>query len=106
MRPEAVLPSAETRPAPATVTESPRPSGPTSARDRFRWALRWESALVVALALTVALGAASSPHFLTVSNILSNVCLPYGELAIMALPMTLVILSGEIDLSIASTLAL
>jgi rhamnose transport system permease protein len=61
---------------------------------------------VVALALTVVLGAASSPQFLTVSNILSNVCLPYGELAIMALPMTLVILSGEIDLSIASTLAL
>ena len=106
MRPEAVLPTVGTRPAPATVTESPRPSGPTSARGRFRWALRWESALVVALALTVVLGAASSPQFLTVSNILSNVCLPYGELAIMALPMTLVILSGEIDLSIASTLAL
>jgi rhamnose transport system permease protein len=61
---------------------------------------------VVALLLTIVLGAVSSPQFLTSTNIFSNVCLLYGELAIMALPMTLVVLSGEIDLSMASTLAL
>ena len=105
MQPEAVLPVG-TRQGPAVLTGSPRSPRPTSAPGRSRWALRWEGALAVALVLMVLLGAATSPHFLTASNIFSNVCLPYGELVIMALPMTLVILSGEIDLSIASTLAL
>lgn len=106
MQPEVVLPAVRAHQAPATVTESPRSPGPASAHGRFRWALRWEGALVVALVLMVILGAATSPQFLTVSNVFSNVCLPYGELAIMALPQMLVILSGEIDLSVASTLAL
>jgi len=68
--------------------------------------VRWESALVVALALTILLGALTSRQFLTSENIFSNVCLLYGELAIMTLPMTLIVVSGEIDLSIASVLAL
>jgi rhamnose transport system permease protein len=68
--------------------------------------LRWESALVIALVATVVIGALTSREFLTSANIFSNVGLLYGELAIMTLPMTLVILAGEIDLSIASTLAL
>jgi len=71
-----------------------------------RLALRWEGALVVALALTVALGAVTSRQFLTASNVFSNISLLYGELAMMTLPMTLIIVSGEIDLSVASTLAL
>ncbi|MHB1496784.1 MAG: ABC transporter permease [Acidimicrobiales bacterium] len=107
MQPEAALPAVGATPRPpATLTQSPREPRPTSLSAKFRWALHWESALVVALVLTVALGAATSAEFLTVSNIFSNVCLLYGELAIMALPTTLIILSGEIDLSIASTLAL
>jgi rhamnose transport system permease protein len=61
---------------------------------------------VIALIATVLLGAITSKQFLTASNIFSNVSLLYGELAIMTLPMTLIILSGEIDLSIASILAL
>lgn len=105
MQPEAVLPVG-TRQAAAAVTEQPRPPMPASARRRFYWALRWEGALVVALVVMVVLGAVTSPQFLTASNIFNNVCLPYGELVIMAMPMTLIILAGEIDLSIASTLAL
>jgi rhamnose transport system permease protein len=73
---------------------------------RLRPLVRWETALAVALGLTVVFGVLASPHFLTGSNVFSNVSLLYGELAIMTLPMTLVILSGEIDLSVASTLAL
>ncbi|MGC8626816.1 MAG: ABC transporter permease [Acidimicrobiales bacterium] len=98
-------------------TTAPEPSAPvsnlaaqrdgkTSLLGRVRPLVRWEGALVVALVLAIVLGAISSPQFLTSTNIFSNVCLLYGELAIMALPMTLVVLSGEIDLSIASTLAL
>jgi rhamnose transport system permease protein len=106
MQTEPVLPGVGAREVAAPVAEGPRSPVRASLHERFGWALRWESALVVALALTVALGAITSSHFLTVSNIFSNVSLPYGELVIMALPMTLIILSGEIDLSIASTLAL
>src|SRR5579875_3132480 len=95
--PEAPLPAVQAALAPKTETRAP---------NRLRPLLRWESALVVALAATVLVGAATSRQFLTSANVFSNVCLLYGELAIMALPMTLVILSGEIDLSIASTLAL
>jgi rhamnose transport system permease protein len=61
---------------------------------------------VILLVATVLIGALTSRQFLTSTNIFSNVCLLYGELAIMTLPMTLVILAGEIDLSIASILAL
>jgi rhamnose transport system permease protein len=112
MRPEAELTTlrsgrAETvQPAPLDGTVTARPTEAASAFDRLRSLLRWESALVVALAATVLIGALTSPQFLTSTNIFSNVCLLYGELAIMTLPMTLVILSGEIDLSIASNLAL
>ncbi len=95
--PEAPLPAVQAALAPKTETRAP---------NRLRPLLRWESALVVALAATVLVGAATSRQFLTSANVFSNVCLLYGELAIMTLPMTLVILAGEIDLSIASTLAL
>jgi rhamnose transport system permease protein len=88
---------------------TPPTAGPVPGRAGTRWPgslLRWESALVVALVVTVVIGAATSKQFLTSANIFSNVSVLYGELAIMTLPMTMVILAGEIDLSIASTLAL
>jgi rhamnose transport system permease protein len=73
--------------------------------DRLRSLVRWESVLVIALAATVVFGVSVSAQFLTGSNIF-NIGLANGEVAIMALPMTLIIIAGEIDLSIASTLAL
>ena len=109
MRPEGVVrPTVATPGATAPVPQSPLPASQetTEGADRLRWFLRWEGALVIALLATVVLGAITSPQFLTASNIFSNVSLLYGELAIMTLPMTLIILSGEIDLSIASILAL
>jgi rhamnose transport system permease protein len=108
MRPEGVVRPTEATPAPQgqQADNSSPPTEETSGADRLRWFVRWETALVVALLATVVLGAITSPQFLTASNIFSNVSLLYGELAIMTLPMTLIILSGEIDLSIASILAL
>ena len=50
-------------------------------------------------------GVAVSPDFLTASN-LFNLGVTSGEVAIMALPMTLIIISGEIDLSVASILGM
>jgi rhamnose transport system permease protein len=51
------------------------------------------------------LGAKSSDQFLTSFN-LQTIGTSVGDLAIMALPMTLIIVVGEIDLSVASILAL
>ena len=86
------------------------PSGPGrsllgSVHARAPWAFRWETGLVlIVLAIGIG-GAAASPNFLTSSN-LFNLGLSNGEIAIMALPMTLIIISGEIDLSVASILGL
>jgi rhamnose transport system permease protein len=67
--------------------------------------LRWESALVLALVGVILLGNSISPEFHSSFNLFTaqtNI----GDLAIMALPMTLIVITGEIDLSVASTLAL
>jgi hypothetical protein len=51
------------------------------------------------------LGVDSSSFFLGSYN-LFTLCTNIGDLALMALPMTLIVMVGEIDLSVASTLAL
>src|SRR5580698_93533 len=65
--------------------------------------LRWETLLVVVLVLSLGLGRWLSPVFLTGANI-SNVLADLTEIALMALPMTLIIVAAEIDLSVASVL--
>src|SRR5213075_3364509 len=67
--------------------------------------VRWEALLLVLLGGTIAYGAAVSPYFLQSSN-LFFICLNVGEVAIMALPLTLIVVTGEIDLSVASVLGL
>jgi rhamnose transport system permease protein len=62
---------------------------------------RWETLLVIALAGLIVLGNALSPFFLTPGNF-SNLIAALMEVAIMALPMTLIIVAGEIDLSVES----
>jgi rhamnose transport system permease protein len=73
--------------------------------DRLRPALRWETGLALVVVVIAIVGASVSSQFLT-SNNLFNVGLSNGEIAIMTLPMTLIIISGEIDLSVASTLGM
>jgi rhamnose transport system permease protein len=73
--------------------------------ERLRPALRWETGLAVVVVLILIIGSASSPDFLTGNN-LFNLGLSNGEIAIMCLPMTLIIISGEIDLSVASILGM
>ena len=65
----------------------------------------WEALLVVLLVACIVIGSIVSPFFLsgfTFYSIASNIM----EVAIMALPMTLIIIAGEIDLSVASVLGL
>ncbi len=67
--------------------------------------LTWETLLVVLLLICIVLGSVLSPYFLSGFNfyaLTSNAM----EIAIMALPMTLIIIVGEIDLSVASVLGL
>jgi rhamnose transport system permease protein len=73
--------------------------------ERLRPALRWEAGLAVVVVLIFVIGSAASPDFLTGNN-LFNLGLSNGEIAIMCLPMTLIIISGEIDLSVASILGM
>ena len=73
--------------------------------DWARGAVRWETGLAIVVVLILIIGSAASPDFLTGNN-LFNLGLSNGEVAIMTLPMTLIIISGEIDLSVASILGL
>ena len=73
--------------------------------ERLRPVLRWEAGLAVVVILILVIGSASSPDFLTGSN-LFNLGLSNGEIAIMTLPMTMIVISGEIDLSVASILGM
>jgi rhamnose transport system permease protein len=59
--------------------------------------------LVVVLAVSLAAGRVLSPMFLSSAN-LSNMLADFTEIALIALPMTLVIVAAEIDLSVASVL--
>ena len=67
----------------------------------FRYVGRWEVFLLVVLIATFAVGSQVSRYFLTSSNV-SIALASVAPLAIMALPMTLVIITGEIDISVAS----
>ena len=66
---------------------------------------RWESALVVLLLATIALGDHLSSAFLRSDNFF-YLGLNIGEVAIIALPLALIVITGEIDLSVASMLGL
>jgi rhamnose transport system permease protein len=74
-------------------------------RERLRAAVRWEVGLAVALLGVGLYGVHVSGQFLTSFN-LFYVNLSIGEVAIMTLPMTLIVITGEIDLSVASILGL
>ena len=67
--------------------------------------MRWESALVLLLIGTIVLGNHLSPAFLQSGNFF-YIGLNIGEVAIIALPLALIVITGEIDLSIASMLGL
>ena len=91
----------------SSPSPSPSPSGWRSALagTPLEGLLRWESALVVALIGVIVLGMSISSEFTSSYNLFTT-STNIGDLAIMALPMTLIIITGEIDLSVASTLAL
>ena len=60
---------------------------------------------MLVLVATLIFGSATSDHFLQVTNVF-YIGLNMGEIAIMALPLMLIIITAEIDLSVASMLGL
>jgi rhamnose transport system permease protein len=70
-----------------------------------RFAGRWEAFLLLVLTLTLVAGAQASQYFLTASNI-SIAIAGAIPIAIVSLSMTLVIITGEIDISVGSMIGL
>ncbi len=67
--------------------------------------LGWEAALAAAVLATFALNAVASPYFLDPLT-LSDATFNFTEKAIVALPLALLIVAGEIDISVAAIIAL
>jgi rhamnose transport system permease protein len=106
-RESAVVPAATGAPD-KRAPEDPSGHGeppPRTIFGRLEPVMRWETALLLALIATFALGISISSEFLGSYN-LFTLGTNIGDLAILALPMTLIIITGEIDLSVASILAL
>ena len=75
---------------------------PFSAR---RFFLQWEWMLVLLFVLINVINIALSPNYLVYENIMSAIQM-FCDKAILVFPMMMVILLGDIDISIASTMAL
>jgi rhamnose transport system permease protein len=71
----------------------------------FRHLRGWELLLLVLLAIIVAANVSASPYYLGVGNLVNLFQLSI-EKVIVALAMTLIIINGEIDLSVASIMGL
>ena len=67
--------------------------------------LRWETLLVLLIIVVSIINTRLSPYFLDTSNLLRTTS-DFMEIGIMMLPMVFIIITGNIDLSIASTLGL
>jgi rhamnose transport system permease protein len=89
---------------PMTKPQSPAPAG-NGKQPLWREAARWETGLVFVLVGVLIFGSAKSPTFTDPSTIF-YFGINTGYLAIMALPVTFVVMTGEIDLSVASMLGL
>jgi len=98
--------NARAAPDPATEPAAAPAAGPTGLlATAARGSVRWETGLGLLVVAIIIFGAVTSPQFLTSGNFF-NTGVTSGEIAIMALPMTLIIISGEIDLSVASILGM
>ena len=75
-----------------------------SPEKRFR-PLTWDVIIIVLLVVLLITGSLINPAFLTAFNF--SLMLPnIGEILLIAMPMTLLIIAGEIDLSVASIVGL
>jgi rhamnose transport system permease protein len=80
---------------------SSRPPG----TQRWRRLIRWEVFLAIVVLADFALNVRLSPYFLS-ADTLADVTFNFTEKGLVALPMALLIIAGEIDISVAATMAL
>jgi rhamnose transport system permease protein len=95
---------------PSTVMQTPKTTSRYTILDRetvkFRSLLgRWESLLAMLLVIVFVAGSVSLPNFFDLDNLLDGTS-NFSEKALIALPMALLIICREIDISVAGTLAL
>ena len=74
-------------------------------RRSLEWFKSWEGLLLVLLILSVVVNMMLTPYYLSVNNIV-NLFMLSIEKIIVALVMTMIIINGEIDLSVASIMGL
>lgn len=67
--------------------------------------LQWEVLLIALLAVIVTINSVLSPYFLDIYN-LFDATYNFSEKALIALPMALIIICGDIDISVASIIAI
>ncbi len=92
--------------APTAPAPDRTPSTPRTEDSRLKAILgRWETLILALIVLVFIVGAQISSEFLT-GDSLTTGSSDFTEYAILALPLTLIIATGEIDLSVASVLAL
>ena len=89
----------------STATSSKPRRQPKQPRSWQSALLRWEVLLVVLIVIVTIVNAQISPFFLQGSN-LFRAARDFMELGIMILPMAYIIITGNIDLSVASTMGM
>ncbi|MEW7847624.1 ABC transporter permease [Massilia aurea] len=94
----------------STLAETKAPPSRYTILDRQKPAVRhlvtrWETLLALLLLAVFVTGGAVLPHFLDPYNLLDGTA-TFSEKALIALPMALLIICREIDISVAGTLAL
>ena len=72
---------------------------------KLSWLKRWEGLLLILLIFTIINNSLQSPFYLSVSNQI-NIFQLFIEKIIVAVVMALIIINGEIDLSVASIMGL
>ena len=91
--------------APAAPPQAAEPARDSLGARARAAAGRWEALLLGLIAVTLVFGTGLSSEFLTADSFTTG-SLDFSEVALMALPLALVIIAAEIDLSVASVLAL
>jgi rhamnose transport system permease protein len=89
----------------AEIDVAPASAAPKAGADRFRRLASWDSAIIVIAVLMLIVASAAVDNFGTSRNF-TFLVLDLLPIALIALPMTFIVITGEIDLSVASTLGL
>jgi rhamnose transport system permease protein len=100
-------PQASAASTPTATALEREPAGPQARTPAtwLRYAARWEALLVALLIGVVLYNIHLSPYFWDASNILDDTS-NFMEIGLLALPLTMIIVAGHIDLSVASNAAL